>query len=843
MSVLSSGRAASSPGQECDEEATLIDPEGEEPIRAELFGIEHLEAHARQLATACRLAPQGRSSSPLLRRFADNGTTLAESHREIVAGFDRTEGRGLDAEWLVDNFHIVDEVLREVKQDLPRGYDAELPKLSDAPLEGYPRVYALAMALVAHTDGGLDETRIDRYVAAFQTVAPLTIGELWAVPTMLRLVLLENLRRLADQMLQSRAGRRRADDWGAAHLIATHDGVVVTGAPRVQPPPFGVLTGAFVVRLIEILRDQGPGASRALDQLDAELQHFEIDPNEIIRAEHGRQAANQLSIGNAVTSLRLIAALDWNAFFEKASGVEAILRSDPSGVYPRQDFASRDRMRRAVERIARGSDLDEDDVARRAIARAEAGLSEGEARGHVGYYLIDRGQVAFTAALGYRPKGRERLLRWVLGHPQLVYFGSIGGLMLALLAVFGLAGIGSGPWLTALLVLALIVPASEIAVGVVHLLITMFLPPKVLPKLDFREGITSDCATFVVMPSMLVRAQSAEALLERLEIHYLANPDPMLRFALLTDFADAQEETRPEDEVYVRSALDGVRDLNQRHAAGGPDKFFLFHRKRLYNPVQGCWMGWERKRGKLSEFNRLLQGATDTSYSVVSGDLGELPKIRYIITLDADTLLIRDTARRLVGTIAHPLNRAVYDPAEGRVVEGFGVLQPRVSVHMSGAMGSRFSKILASSAGIDPYSTAVSDVYMDLFQDGSFTGKGIYDLDAFEAATGHTFPENQILSHDLIEGNYAHCGLVTDIELFDDFPSRYHAYARREHRWVRGDWQLLPWLCPNAGRFSTIFGGASCRRRSSCSWCLAGRSCPVRRGSGRSSRSRYRGCR
>ncbi len=337
-------------------------------------------------------------------------------------------------------------------------------------------------------------------------------------------------------------------------------------------------------------------------------------------------------------------------------------------------------------------------------------------------------------------------------------------------------------------------PLSEVVVGLVNHVITLFVPPRVLAKLEFKEGIPPEAATFVVMPSMLIRPTSAQALLERLEIHYLANPDPELRFALLTDFADAPSEHMPEDDGYVRDALDRVRALNERYAAGKPEKFFLFHRKRLWNPVQDVWMGWERKRGKLSEFNRLIRGDRSTSYATLSADPAKLPHARFVITLDADTQMPRDTARRMVGTIAHPLNQPKFDPKLGRVIEGHAVLQPRVSFHLTAATHSRFAALLASSGGIDPYSSAASDTYMDLFGIGSFTGKGIYDVDAFEAATGDTFPENRILSHDLIEGNYARCGLLSDTELFDDFPARYHAYARREHRWVRGDWQLLPWL-------------------------------------------------
>ena len=475
-----------------------------------------------------------------------------------------------------------------------------------------------------------------------------------------------------------------------------------------------------------------------------------------------------------------------------------ILRDDPSGVYARQDFATRDRYRRAVEKVARRSRTEEQAVARRALQLADAGQAQGPARGHVGFYLIDRGRAELHRETGYCAPIGERLLDFALGHPRLTYFGLIGLIMLGLIAlmVAGTVAIEPAPGVVLLIVsvLALLLPASDIAVGMVNHVVTLLLPPRKLARLDFKEGIPPDCATFVVVPSMLVSADSASTLLGRLEITYLANPDPQLRFALLTDFADAPEEHRPEDDRYILSALDGVKTLNAKYAGDGPDRFFLFHRHRTWNPVQGCWMGWERKRGKLSEFNRLIRGDKTTNYVVQSGDPASLPHIRFVITLDADTILPRESAMRLVGTLAHPLNAPRFDPAKGLVVEGHGVLQPRVSYHLFAATRSRFAGLLAASAGIDPYSNAVSDIYMDLFDSGSFTGKGIYDLDSFEAANGHTFPENQILSHDLIEGNYARCGLVTDVELFDDFPPRYHAYALREHRWARGDWQLLPWL-------------------------------------------------
>ena len=787
-------------GEAADAESSpLPDPSRQGLIRAELLGLERLEGQARRLAAACVLAPRQRASSPLLKRFMENRRVLIRAEREIL-GHNRPEVQGIDADWMADNFHIVHEVLREVRQDLPRGYDQVLPKLGMRPLSGYPRVYALALSLVSHTDSELDETRISRFVQAFQQVAPLTIGELWALPTMLRLVLVENLRRLADQMLWGWDERRRAELWceQATSPVRGKEGDSQPKALTPRLPRPGELTGPFVVRVLQVLRDKGPSAAAAMSHIEAGLLAQGQEPDEIISREHHRQASNQLTVGNCVLSLRLLSAVDWNAFFERTSVVQKILRDDPTGAYPLQDFATSDRYRKAVERIARGSNADEVDVARKAIELASAGAEQGAARGHVGFYLVDRGEAALRRIFGCQQDLRERLLDWALAHPRTTYFGSIlvlGILLLGVLASSVFATAGSAGWIWLVLIcLAALLPMSELAVGLVNHLLTVLLPPRVLPKFDFKEDIPEEFASIVVIPSMLVRSRSAEVLLERLEIHFLANPSSSLRFALLTDFADAPKEVMPEDEALLSDALARVRALNDRYCGDGPELFFLFHRRRLWNPSQGCWMGWERKRGKLSEFNRLIRGDRKTSYSVWSSDPANLPRTRFVITLDTDTQMPRDTVGRLVGTLAHPLNQPRFDPAQRRVVEGYGVLQPRVSFHLTAATHSHFASLLAASGGIDPYSTAASDAYMDLFGLGSFTGKGIYDVDAFEAATGETFPENRILSHDLIEGNYARCGLLSDTELFDDFPARYHAYARREHRWVRGDWQLLPWL-------------------------------------------------
>jgi cyclic beta-1,2-glucan synthetase len=760
-------------------------------IRAELCGPENLNERARTLAAMVRWRP-GSHAEPLLRRLRGNHAFLDAAHREIADAAHNQEPLSADAEWLLDNYYIIADVFRQVLHDLPRGYYAQLPVLAEGILAGWPRAYDLAVSLIAYTDSFLQDEQIVQFVHAYQEVAPLTIGELWAIPTMLRLALLENLRHLAGQMLRTRADRQEAMLW--AQKLAVEGPV-----PELPAVP----RDAFVLALQQAVRDLGTPA----EPLYHWLARHRIELDEVMQREHQRQAANQVSIGNCVTSLRLINVLDWSVFFEKVSLVEETLRSEASGVYARQDFATRDRYRQAVEQLARGSNRPELDVARYVVARA--GSATERLQRHVGWYLIGEGRGQLDKHLGYRPKLGARLRNWLLAYPDAIYFG----LLTFLVAGISTAALSQAEnttwWVTILVALAVLLPVSELAVGLTNYLICKLVPPRVLPKLDFKDGIAPDCATFVVIPGLLMRSDSAAQLLQRLEMHYLANPDPQLWFALLTDFADAPAERMPEDEAFVQSALEGVRRLNRRYAADGPDRFYLFHRSRRWNALEGCWMGWERKRGKLDEFNRLLRGASDSSYAVRSGAIAALPHFRYVLTLDADTVLPREAAQHMVSALAHPLNHPVLDADGRRVRAGYAILQPRVSFLFRTGLRSLFARIFARSAGVDPYSSAVSDTYMDLFGRGTFTGKGLYDVDAFAATAGRAFPENRILSHDLIESNFARCALATDIEVFDDFPAKYHAFSRREHRWVRGDWQLLPWLGRQVPRNSGPGAGGS----------------------------------
>ncbi|HET6681773.1 MAG TPA: glucoamylase family protein [Gemmatimonadaceae bacterium] len=769
------------------------------PIRGDLLGADHLAERARVVARGQRLV-EGR---PLYHR-ARLLARLDDTHEVLERGFihlSRAAVEGAEpgpaGDWLLDNYHVVQDHMQEVRSNLPREYYRELPELASGPLTGYPRVYELATTLISHTEGRIDLENVDLFVEAFQQVEPLAIGELWAVPAMLRLGLIENVRRMTLRTIERLDEVEDADRW-AARIEAANEsgGPALRNALRDVVSPRERLTPIFISRFLSQLRLTA-GASPALLWLEHWMRDEGLRPEDATARSTQRLALTQIMMANSITSLRTIGRRDWRRFVERQSAMEAVLRTDPSGFYERMTFATRDRYRHAVERLARRSGHPETTVASWAIALATRGAELGAdpRRAHVGYYLIDDGLPELEHTAGGRPPRRERLLRSIRHHPDVVLVGGLGVLtVLALVAVSILAG-GEAREALPLILLFTFLPACEIGISAVNQLVTAIIPPRVLPSLNLRDGgVPAEYRTAVVVPILFGSEDDVHDALENLEVQFLANRESHLHFALLSDFTDAATEVTETDDDLLAVAAEGISALNDRYAPGGSDEFHLLHRPRRWNEQEGVWMGWERKRGKLAEFNRLLRTGSADSFSLTVGDLSQLREVRYVITLDADTMLPPDAAPALIGTMAHPLNRAVYDETMGRVVRGYGILQPRVGVSLESANQSRFAAIHAGQPGVDPYTTAVSDVYQDLYGEGSFTGKGIYDVEAFARATRGRFPANTLLSHDLIEGNYARAGLATGVIVYDDYPASYLAHARRKHRWIRGDWQLLPWL-------------------------------------------------
>lgn len=764
----------------------------EPPIRAELFSVERLEQHAESLAAAQRIEPKPKSIRLLRPRLNDNTIVLTEAYRAIVRASQSHQAIPPAGEWLLDNYHVIDEQIREIKVDLPPGFYRKLPKLSDGPLQGYPRVYGVAWALVAHTDSAFDVQKLTRFVEAYQRVQPLTIGELWALAITLRITLVENLRRLAEEIVARLTASQLADSLADRFLDNEESAAAI-----VQGFDQAAWSAGFAVQLAQRLRDRDPNTTPALRWLNERLRVEGTTTDQVVRDEVQRQSAMNVTVRNVITSMRLVSTLNWAEFFESVSPVDVVLRA--GSAFAAMDFPTRDLYRRAIEELARGSGRDETEIARRAVEAAKHVGDNSRRESDPGYYLIAKGRHAFEKELGCRVPFGTRLFRFHSRLGVMSYIAMIATLtaVVLALALLGVAGTGVNGWNLVLLALLGLIPASDVAVAVVNRAITQQVGAMRLPGLELEEGIPPDLRTIIVVPTLLTDAASIQQQVERLEVHHLSNPDKDFTFALLSDWRDSDTEHAANDDELLFEAAAGIARLNERYGpAGNGTRFFLLHRRRVWNEGEGKWIGWERKRGKLHELNRLLRGSNDSTFMPIDGQMPSLPAgVRYVITLDADTRLPIGAAKRLVGKIAHPLNRPRFDPHLGYVVEGHGVLQPRVTPSLPlGSEGSLFQRVFYGPNGLDPYALAVSDVYQDMFEEGSYCGKGIYEIDVMEAALHGQIPESTVLSHDLLEGIFARAGLASDIEVVEQFPSRYAVAAARQHRWVRGDWQLLPWV-------------------------------------------------
>jgi cyclic beta-1,2-glucan synthetase len=793
----------------------------EAPLRAELFSADQMDRHGRFLASSHQLA-SGRRPDQLLARLIENYAVLMWACG-LLTNAVKTNRRITPAgEWLLDNFYLIEEQIRTARRHFPKTYSQELPVLANGPSAGLPRVYDIALEAIAHGDGRVDPESLNRFIAAYQKGADLKLGELWAIPIMLRLALIENLRRVGARVAAGMLDRNEADTW-ADQMIKTSEEdpksliLVIADMARSNPP----MVSSFVAELARRLQGHSSALALPLTWIEQRLSETGLTIEQLVQSETQSLAANQVSISNSIGSLRFLGAMDWREFVESMSSVEHKLREDPSNIYAKMNFATRDRYRHVIEKVAKRSKLSEKDVARKAVqlaflSAAKPRHSASERESHVGFYLVDKGLPQLEQAVEARVSAMEAVRRFdklAERFPFPLYFGAIAVLTSAIVfGLFKIANLGDFTIGAVVPMLAvMLLGASQLAVSLTNWLATLIASPVLLPRMDFSKGIPSQSRTLVVVPTMLSSIHGAEALIEALEVRFLANRDHNLHFGLLTDFPDAATESLSGDEgmlAFVRGAIDA---LNDKYGIEREDKFYLFHRPRRWNEHEKVWMGYERKRGKLADLNNLLRLGSAEPFSLILGDTNILRDVKYVITLDTDTQLPREAARELVATMSHPLNHASRAPSpivenatdkksasKSRIVPpvriGYGILQPRVAVSLPSTNRSRYAQLYGSEPGLDPYTRAVSDVYQDLFEEGSFIGKGIYDVAVFEETLKDRFPDNRILSHDLLEGCYARSGLLSDVQFYEDYPSSYSTDVSRRHRWIRGDWQIASWL-------------------------------------------------
>jgi cellobiose phosphorylase len=772
----------------------------EQPLRAELFSIEQFKIYAVNLAEKHRVNFK-RGREILLSRLKENEEIILRTYELLDETGKSKRNISPAGEWLLDNYYLIKEQIRLAQKFLPKGYSRELPNLAGGPLAGYPRVYDIAMEMVSHGDGRMDIAGLTGFVASYQTVKYLKLGELWGIPIMIRLALIENLRRVSSNLMLMQVERDRADYWAGRMLeVSSKDTNAVVREIASMAKDDLQMSDSFVAEFVRRLHGQSSALNLPLIWLEKKLSEKGETIDRLIQSTGQKQASNQVSIANTIESLRVLENTNWHDFVEELSAVEKTLRTDPSGDYASMSFDTRDNYRHVIEDISARSRRPEEEIASLAVRMAgEARALNGEkdVTAHIGYYLIDRGLIRFYSSLGIRFPLSSYFQAKKTVMPLIVYMGSIAVLTAAAAALslyMALSlGVTPGP-LFIIFGIPILFVASQTAVSLVNWASTIIISPDNLPRMDFSEGVPDIAHTLVVIPAMLGDERSVDSLIENIEVSYLANSDDSIDFALLTDFHDALRENMPGDDGLIARAGGGIEKLNNKYRRRGGNIFYLFHRNRSWNEREKVWIGYERKRGKLSDLNSLLRGAGREKFSVVIGDTQRLQNVKYVLTLDTDTRIPRNTARELAGIMAHPLNRPRYDEKKKRVTAGYGILQPRVEASYPGENPSLFVKIFGGESGIDPYTRAVSDVYQDLFYEGSFIGKGLYDVDAFERSMRERLPENLILSHDMLEGCYARSALVTDVQLCEEYPRGYLDDISRRRRWIRGDWQIARWL-------------------------------------------------
>ncbi|KAF0978745.1 hypothetical protein FDP41_002565 [Naegleria fowleri] len=859
----------------------------------ESISLTHLSKYAITLAGIHEVVEEKKDFVKLIKRLDETASIITQAHDIIYEAIMQNRRITSSDEWLVDNFWMIKEQIHMAKKHLPLGYEKEMPKLNNTKCAGYPRIYGIVFELINLVNGQITEENIFQFVKSYQSVKPLTIGECWGLGVMLRLGLLENIRRVADGIISRRQDCNLADAWADRLLTAAEKSsrdVVQILYQLSQSEP--IITNAFVLQISQRLQGSDPVLSIVNTWLEQQLSIKGIDIDQIFRMQKQANSANQVTMSYSINSLRLINNFNWKEFVEKLSHLEVILRKDPSNIYPMQNFQTRDRCRHSVERIAKRFKLDEKQVANKALALAREnhevlqscvlGSPRGRSRSNsdvtepsspggsssptsnshslsprtasnviknmnpdqmydmklirrkacISYWLLeDEGLMELHRAIGF--KLTPLPISWVdlrtpifllcillltcgFAFSYITYTTtSYSTQFNRYLPFSSLASYSGSSYVyfmyekylaLILLYISVILVGSQFAVNMTNMLFVRLKYPASLPSMDFSlTGIPDEHRSIVVVPTMITNADGIKELMSDLQGRYLINRDKNILFALITDFADSKTETTEKDDELVKLAVDGINELNRLYPRNIDEQkvaktsFFLFHRKRLYNPVEKVWMGWERKRGKLAEFNRYILHGEKGSFSHIIGDTTNLHTIKHVITLDTDTMLPSDAARNMIETAAHVLNEPVIDHQSKRVTHGYGLLQPRVSVGFAGSTKSLYAYMHSLDSGLDPYTREVSDVYQDTFGEGSFIGKGLYNVETFEKVLGDKFPENRILSHDLIEGCFVRSALVSHVEVIEDYPSSYGTEASRRHRWIRGDWQIAsyafsPWI-------------------------------------------------
>lgn len=769
-------------------------------IKGALLDTQQLEDYLRKIASGHVLQDKSNKYTYPIPRLKENFEFITEVYNLLNEHIKLKLPIHPAGEWILDNFYIIDETVKTVTKELTLKKYTNFLGIANGPYAGFARIYVLASEIVAYTDGKINGKNLEVLLKAYEDKKTLSMDEIWNINTFLRMALIENIREACEKIYSAQLQKYKVENI-IERLVENKSKDELQfkniGEYKTKVIEQGEMKYPFIEYMSYRLKQYGKKAYPFLNILEEQVNKMGTEISEVIKKEHFDIAVRKVSVGNCIISIKNINRINMIEIFEKINGVEEILKKDPVNVYSKMDYKTRIYYRNKLKEISKKTKISEIYIARKclelsSIEYEKSNMDSNNKKAHVGYYLIADGEPKLLEILQNKKVPRQNNM-----HKAQKYITALAVVTIVLAGVYGLyinTQINNIV-LSLILSILLLIPIETIFTQIAQYILGKTKNTKIIPKLDFRNGIPEQNATFVVIPTIIKNGKRVEELMHKLEVYYIANKSDNIYFALLGDCSTSSNEEEGFDEEVINTGKKIVDILNKKYPDEKFTKFNFIYRKRMWNEGEEAYLGWERKRGLLNQFNEYILGNISNPFKTNTiTNVASMPPIKYIITLDADTDLVLNSAKELIGAMAHILNKPELNKSEDLVIAGHALIQPRIGIDLMSSIKSLYTKIYAGAGGVDVYANAISDIYQDNFEEGIFTGKGIYDLKIFSKILNNEIPENTILSHDLLEGSYLRCGLATDIMLMDGYPVGYNSSKSRLHRWIRGDWQITIWL-------------------------------------------------
>lgn len=761
-------------------------------IKGALLDQNQLENYLEKIASEHILQKESNKDTYPIPRLEDNFKQITKTYDILSSHLKLGIAIHPAGEWLLDNYYILEETYKTIKKELTLQKYTNFVGISNGEYKGFARIYVLASEIVAYTDGRIDSKKLKELLKAYQNRKTLNMEEIWNISVFFNIALIEQIRNVCEKIYFVQLQKYKVESI-IERLVENKQDQDLVYKRNVENTKLPFSKEPFIEYLSYRLNQYGKKSLPYLKILEEQVERTGTTISEIIKKEHFDIALKKLSIGNCVKSIKDIQRINFTEIFEQINGVEEILKKDPANVYDKMTYKTKEYYRNQIKDLSAKLKVSEIYITAKALELANRNKDNEDARkSHIGYYIIDKGigdlkrELNIPVIKEESKTSNKKAKRYV---ETIIILTSIITLLIA--ATF--FRFSKNIIATILFLVFSYIPISEAVIKIMQYILSKVVKPKMIPKMDFSKGIPVEASTMVIVPTILKNKETVQELLEKLEVYYLANQSENLFFTLLGDCTTSSKEKEEVDQEIIEAGKVGIQQLNQKYPSAQPIFNFVY-RKRIWNSKENAFLGWERKRGLITEFNEFLLGKKENTFCYNSFEENNLPKITYIITLDSDTNLVLDSAKELIGAMAHVLNIPTIDEKRNIVVEGHGLLQPRIGIDIDSSRKTLFTKIYAGMGGTDAYSNAISDIYQDNFEEGTFTGKGIYNLQVFHQVLENAIPENTVLSHDLLEGIYTRCGLVTDVILLDSYPTKFNSYITRASRWIRGDWQIIGWL-------------------------------------------------